>query len=304
MHRFTNIQYTLFSLGMKKKELSLKSRHDSFFPYQLIEGTLERRSINYVSLGFSQNYKAFDYFQYDQCINYYAQRPIDTVIESIKALVYWNSSQERATYMQMVEKILKRGESLDGKIVFPLFNDTPRYDMPPNFVSGIAQGKVASVLIRAYIYSNDEKYLDACKSVLSAYKIPIEQGGAYRKINGYEWVEEYPDKKKPSMVLNGHLFALIGLGEYLSLVEDAALKKLYSSLLESTLTFMPHYVRGNYLLYELGRWKLCNIHYLGIMTFLFDHIYQLTGIEDFRHMREFTKTKCNWKVFDFLLNNP
>lgn len=305
MHRFTNIQYVLFSLAMKRKERELGKKAFPRSPIELFktpsENTIEVSSKNG---SFQEMYVALEYFEYKQCLDYYASRPIDTVIEAIKALVYWNSGEDRRKFVHMANTIVERGVWLEDVLTFPLYNDSPRYNMPEYFVSGITQGKVASVLIRAYHLTHDIKYLNLCKATLKTYLLPINKGGAYRKVNGYEWIEEYPDKDRPSMVLNGHIFSLIGLGEYLCFEQDETLDKLYTSLIKSTLTFIPYYIQGQYLLYELSRWKLCNIHYLGIMTFLFKHINQMTGIDDFEKMQAFTKAKCNWKVFKFLMNNP
>lgn len=78
--------------------------------------------------------------------------------------------------------------------------------------SAMAQGLIASILIRSYFFYDDEKYLNLAKEAINIYKIDIEKGGVRAKYNNNYYYEEYPTYPL-SMVLDGLLFALVGAYE-------------------------------------------------------------------------------------------
>jgi len=89
--------------------------------------------------------------------------------------------------------------------------------------SSMAQGLISSLLIRGYFYSEDEYLLIMAKEAVNLYKVNIEDGGVKARYKEYEYYEEYPSYPL-SMVLDGALFALIGVYEVSEL--DSSYKKI------------------------------------------------------------------------------
>lgn len=84
-------------------------------------------------------------------------------------------------------------------------------ELEPGWYSAMGQGQSISLLVRAYIVSKDQKYLDAAERALDIYEISSSEGGVLTKFAGvYDWYEEYPTKPS-SYVLNGFIYSLIGL---------------------------------------------------------------------------------------------
>lgn len=81
------------------------------------------------------------------------------------------------------------------------------------WISCMAQGEAISVLVRAYHVSNERHYLELAHKYSSPFFVGIESNGVKSYLeNGQIFLEEYPFKN-PSHVLNGFLYALIGIYE-------------------------------------------------------------------------------------------
>jgi hypothetical protein len=71
--------------------------------------------------------------------------------------------------------------------------------------------------------------LDFANRFLNSFFVEVENGGVtYKTKNGY-WYEEYACKGgKESRVLNGMMFALLGIHEYLKYTNDAKARFLFN----------------------------------------------------------------------------
>lgn len=101
-------------------------------------------------------------------------------------------------------------------------------------VSSMCQGEGASLLFRAYADSEDIKYRYLAEKALDFMLLPMEQGGTAIYENGKLFLEEYPQRKRKS-VLNGWIFSIFGLYDA-SIVNpdkyDLVLKQTVAALLE------------------------------------------------------------------------
>jgi hypothetical protein len=87
----------------------------------------------------------------------------------------------------------------------------PLYDLEPGWTSAFSQGTLLNVCLEAYRLTNDKKYATLIEKALKGFMVPIENGGFMRYWNENElWVEEY-NTEKPSRVLNGTMYGLIGV---------------------------------------------------------------------------------------------
>ncbi len=95
----------------------------------------------------------------------------------------------------------------------------PSYDkvIPAPWYSGMAQGLAIETMLGAYLITEDKRFLNAARFSANTLELTIEDGGV--AVNFLDdskalWFEEYAHPKKtPPLVLNGHNFALIGLGK-------------------------------------------------------------------------------------------
>ena len=114
-------------------------------------------------------------------------------------------------------------------------------------VSSMGQGEAISVLLRAYQNTNEKKWLDSAKKALDFMIIPVHQGGTLL-IEGNDYIfEEYPGDNEKRSVLNGWIFSLFGIYDYLKIFEDDKANSIY---MESIQTLKRHLQD-----YDLGYWS-------------------------------------------------
>ena len=104
---------------------------------------------------------------------------------------------------------LAKHERPDGGIPY-LFDDPS--GAPPVFapwISALAQGQAISDFMRAYQATGSARYLRAALHALEPFLHPVP-AGVTSSWDGLPWYEEYP-VADPDHVLNGFMFALVGL---------------------------------------------------------------------------------------------
>lgn len=135
--------------------------------------------------------------------------------------------------------------------------DNARYEYKFNWgrlkspwISCMAQGEAVSVLVRAYKLTGENKYLVQAEKSLAPLFLPISDGGVQSVLpDGSIFVEEYPSDI-PTHVLNGFLYALIGLGEYVDATGSQCHQKLFDNLVCSLCKNIDIWCYAHWSLYE------------------------------------------------------
>ncbi|CAB1259462.1 D-glucuronyl C5-epimerase [Vibrio cholerae] len=118
------------------------------------------------------------------------------------------------------------------------------------WISCMAQGEAASLLIRAYKLTGEDKYLLQAEKSLTPLFLPITEGGVQSVLpDGSIFLEEYPSLK-PTHVLNGFLYALIGLGEYIDVTGSKVHQDLFDKLVNSLCQNISIWCYAGWSLYE------------------------------------------------------
>lgn len=99
---------------------------------------------------------------------------------------------------------LLKGGWLHGR---PLAHTFP---LNPPWLSGMAQGEGASLLVRLFLKTGVERYAEAARRALLPLALDVADGGVRALLRGRSFPEEYPTTP-PSFVLNGGMFAMWGL---------------------------------------------------------------------------------------------
>jgi hypothetical protein len=109
----------------------------------------------------------------------------------------------------------------------------------------MAQGLAISVMLRAYDLTGEQSYFDAAGLASNLLLSPVSEGGCsdYDK-SGNPFLEEYPSDP-PSHILNGAIFALIGLSELEARtggdIHKAAVTRLSTQLTRFDLGYWSRY---------------------------------------------------------------
>ncbi|MDZ7268256.1 MAG: D-glucuronyl C5-epimerase family protein [candidate division KSB1 bacterium] len=175
---------------------------------------------------------------------------------------------------------------------FPMPHLPPLIEyMPGAWISAMAQGLGASLLLRAFAASAREEYLRAAHASLLPCKFAIAEGGvAWELPGGRLFLEEFP-AAPPLHVLNGALFALIGLAEFLHCGSEAELKTVYSRALSGLLALLPEFDRGYGSLYDLRRRQIANNEYHDL------HVNLLLALGELTQLPELLATGRRWRAY-------
>jgi heparosan-N-sulfate-glucuronate 5-epimerase len=127
-----------------------------------------------------------------------------------------------------------------------------RLSLAPPWASAIAQGQAMSLLARLYVRTGRRSYLRAARRARRPFTRPVADGGLVALLRGRPWYEEYPTRP-PSFVLNGFVFALLGLYDLNAADPAPATSRLYEEGIESLAAALPLFDAGGASLYHLAR---------------------------------------------------
>lgn len=145
---------------------------------------------------------------------------------------------------------------------------------PETPYGSMAQGEAASLLVRAYVYTKDQKYLDAAEKGLAYMLLPLEDGGATKYDGEDAYLMEYTFK---GMVLNGSIFSWWGLYDYVLATGE---KGVYSLAMERSLKtlikVLPQYKCSYWSMYSEDG-LIASPFYHNLHVAQMQAMYQLTG---------------------------
>lgn len=154
--------------------------------------------------------------------------------------------------------------------------------------SSMAQGEGISLLIRAYLGLNDEKYLVAARKALDFMLLPLEQGGT-TKYEG-ENVYFYECTEDP-LILNGWIFSLWGVMDYCKFFKDPNIENVLNRTLSALVQKLPTFDIGYWSMYEDGM-RICSPFYHKL------HIAQLKVMYDLYKNAEYKHYANKWEDYE------
>ncbi|MDZ7269736.1 MAG: D-glucuronyl C5-epimerase family protein [candidate division KSB1 bacterium] len=156
--------------------------------------------------------------------------------------------------------------------------DLPFYGPRQPWISALAQGQAISLLLRAAQLCNTAKYEAASRRAVRAFYHSVAEGGVVQRFpDGSPVFEEYPTVE-PSMVLNGHLFAMLGLHDYAAYFDDATAAGLFVRCLTGLRANLMHYDTGYWNHYDLHRSRrLTSADYVRIHVQLLNILAAVSG---------------------------
>lgn len=166
------------------------------------------------------------------------------------------------------------------------------YDMTPPWRSGMAQGQGIQALTKAYNLTGDERYLKVARTSLNSFYMEVEDGGVTYKENDGWWYEEYADENgSDPRVLNGMMFALLGIHEYYELTGDENAKYLFDNGIISLKAHLSNYDAGGWTYYDtLGNPASKKYHHI--------HVRQLSQLYDITNDPVFKGYSAKWKSYE------
>jgi len=165
----------------------------------------------------------------------------------------------------------------------------PEYKIQQAWKSAFSQSRAISILLRAWQLTGKGDYLSTAGKALLPFTKDIKAGGVSANLlEGHPFYEEYV-AAEPTMVLDGHIFSLFGLHEYLRAVTPAVdphghelAQTLFDRGMESLLYYLPEYDLHYWLRFNLCRMAHyppidpCTVGYLRLVTIQLEVLFHIT----------------------------
>lgn len=215
-----------------------------------------------------------------------------------KALWYYDNftkgdSTQRKLFLNCADWLMTDMVKRDSFAVLKYDYDWAYYHMIAPWRSGLANGVSLRVFFRAHKLTNNQVYLDAAKQILNSFYVEVDKGGVIysSKKEGW-WFEEFADEGGVvSRVLNGHMFAVLGIYEYFKYTNDSSAYFLFNEGVLALKNNISKYDRGNgHSFYDL-RGTPANVKYHFIHVDLLGQLFEITGDKIFETYRD------KWKMY-------
>ena len=160
--------------------------------------------------------------------------------------------------------------------------------------SGLAQGQGVSLLLRAHMQTNDEKYLASAQRAFVALTRTTAEGGViFADEAGDHWIEEYL-VFPPTHILNGFLWALWGAFDYWLSCADGRARDIFDRGTATLTRNLPRFDTGYWSLYELSgtRMKMLASPFYHQL-----HIVQLRVMTMLTGNPVFAETAERWRTY-------
>ena len=171
---------------------------------------------------------------------------------------------------------------------------------PEHPYSAMAQGEGVSLLLRAYKQFGDNRYIEHAKKAVDFMLTPIESGGTARFDGKRIVLYEYTNSPA---VLNGWVFALFGLYDYLTVTDDELSEDIFERSVDTLAEMLPLFDCGYWSRYRLDK-TIASPFYHALHIAQLSVLYELTGREVFRNMKlkwEADKNACLRKAKAFVV---
>ncbi len=158
---------------------------------------------------------------------------------------------------------------------------------PEHPYSSMAQGEGISMLIRAHIQTQNEKYLNAVRKAKDFMLLSISDGGtvSYSGSNVYLY-----ECTCVPLVLNGWIFSLWGLYDYVKYIDDSEVQGVFDASLISLKKKLPDFDMKYWSRYWDGD-RICSPFYHRL------HIAQLSTMYDLFGDQIFKEYADKWEAY-------
>lgn len=213
------------------------------------------------------------------------------------------NEQSREIFLTQANWLVAHAEEVDvGCIVWKYRFDIPSHNISAPWISGMAQGQALSVLLRAFMLTNDKKYSKLVPGVASIFRIPVKEGGIISYFpDGKPIIEEYPSLEHTVGVLNGFIFAIFGIYDYANYTDQKTDYQFCSQFIDSLADNLHRYDCGFWSYYDLKKpLRMTSKPYHRIHIAQLNQLYNITNQDVFRKFRDrwesyLASPLCNFK---------
>jgi heparosan-N-sulfate-glucuronate 5-epimerase len=167
------------------------------------------------------------------------------------------------------------------------------FPLDPPWLSAMAQGEGASLLLRLHRETGEERLAEAALRALRPYEVPSSEGGVQALLDGRPFPEEYPTDP-PSFVLNGGIFALWGLYDAGLALGDAEAERGFRDGIDTLAASIDRWDTGWWTRYDLFPHLVPNVASPAYHTL---HIDQLDAMQLLEPRPELARAAERWRGY-------
>jgi heparosan-N-sulfate-glucuronate 5-epimerase len=167
------------------------------------------------------------------------------------------------------------------------------FALRPPWISAMAQGEGASLLVRIFQETGDERYAEAARRALLPLSVDAVAGGVRTLLDGRPFPEEYPTQP-PSLVLNGAMFTSWGLHDVGVGLNDQSARTAFEQAVDTLAENLHRWDLGYWSRYDLYPHPVVNV----ASSFYHDlHINQLRAMHRLSPRPQFAETAERWQRY-------
>lgn len=165
----------------------------------------------------------------------------------------------------------------------------PQYKNAGPWQSAFAQSRGISILLRGYQITGDDRFAEMAARAIIPFTKPVSDGGIIQYTKWGPFYEEYISST-PTLVLNGMVFSLFGINDYIRVFPKNELaNKIFDDGLKTLENILPEYDLGYW-----SRYNLCDadwypkidpatISYQRLHIWQLSLLWKLTNNDTFKH---------------------
>jgi len=225
-----------------------------------------------------------EYFYHPIVITHFALVNFDLYLETKK-------NKFKKMFLDQVNGLEKLSIEHKQTLVFPFPFGNDLYDLKPNWVSSMSQGEILSCFVRAYLISENEKYLELCEKIYQSFWTPLGEKYGFMIEDKYGlWFEEAPQVPAPH-ILNGYIYAIWGIYDYYRITKREDLLKIWNRCVETLKKALPKYDLSYWSLYDLSGTIASYKYHKEV------HIPQLIAMYEITNDQIFKETAERWQKY-------
>jgi len=207
-----------------------------------------------------------------------------------RALEYYDQltkDQDPQTIIHFRNCLHSLSDSMTRKKGYALYRfnwQQPFYPKPGfPFTSGMSSGRAIAAFTRAFRFFHDSLYLLEARELLRGFHIPVEDSGFTFKSDEGWWYEEFafPQTATPR-ILDGHIYALLGVHEYWKATKDDSALFIFEQGIRSLEKQLPAFDAGGGQLFYDAEKHLADQHYHELLVGLMKELGDITKGPIFR----------------------
>jgi hypothetical protein len=206
-----------------------------------------------------------------------------------------NSEEKKNHFLRIAEWFDETKIETENTGVFWLTDiPKPEYKVDKPWKSAFTQSRAISTLLRAWQITNNQNYLSIATKALIPFTISNKEDGVSAFTKHGKFYEEYV-AVEPTMVLDGHMFSLLGLYDYYRAVPgdidgygNKLAKDLFDEGIESLIRWLPEYDMGYWLRFNMCKMQHypeidpCTIGYLRLAILQLKLLYKITERQELK----------------------